>query len=713
MALTPEEQLELQQLEQEQSSLGSQYEQLKNQIQLQNQPVPEAPETDTIEALARGAAQGLTFENADEITASLESGLTSKPYEQALKESRAEYKASEEQYPISSVVGGLAGGIGQAAAIGSLTGGTGAVAGAAQTGSKLAKLGSLTKSYAKSVLLPSVGKSAIKNIGTAARTGALMGGLTSIGASEKDGLERLEDVQGGALTGGIVGGVLGGAVEGIKGAAGAIGGKLSKAADEGSLPFSFRKIRDLWRSGKEGQGYVTEKELSRVDEKFQDAAEESVNLIQSNLDNLRTIKNRILENVEEPISVNSPISNLLTGLQKSASENLADAEPALKRVEGLYQGKINTVVNEAGDISAKSANDLASQLEDYIQSNPEISSEIKTLFKNAIKDIKLNLRYSVKSEKAYMALKDSPETSDLYKKYIQEIPDSALETSDALSPDEKKFFTNLKASITRKSKTPEFKKQQDEMYQEALKEVKKRRTTKIKTKEMKPDEAPMYEDLKKEIQGIMQDAASNNPLAKLDVMMHNILNASESLGGVTRGEGTALKRKFKVFDVMRGVTSETGSGQKAFMRYEQAISDLEKSSPKLAAAFREITEPRIIELENKKFLEGAKLGEGPKESTVIKQFVTGPATQVAGQAANIMAQPGFSLPRLGVTGLNYMKQQMDNRLAKSPESIIYKTFSESLQRAIESKDEARRAAILNTLMQYKAFREMFKTEESK
>jgi hypothetical protein len=709
MALTPEEQLELQQLEQEQSSLGSQYEQLKNQIQLQNQPVQEAPETDTIEALARGTAQGLTFDTADEITAALESGLTSKPYEQALKESRAEYKASEEQYPISSVVGGLAGGIGQAAAVGALTGGTGAVAGAAQTGSKLAKLGSL----AKSALLPSVEKSAIKNIGTAARTGALMGGLTSIGASEKDGLERFEDVPGGALTGGIVGGVLGGAVEGVKGAAGAIGGKLSKAADEGSLPFSFRKIRDLWRSGKEGQGYVTEKELRGIDEKFQDAAEESVNLIQSNLDNLRTIKNRILENVEEPISVNSPISNLLAGLQKSASENLADAEPALKRVEGLYQGKMNAIVNEAGDISAKSANDLASQLEDYIQSNPEISSEVKTLFKNTIKDIKLNLRYSVKSEKAYMALKDSPETSDLYKKYIQEIPDSALETSDALSPDEKKFFTNLKASITRKSKTPEFKKQQDEMYQEALKEVKKRRTTKIKTKEMKPDEAPMYEDLKKEIQGIMQDAASNNPLAKLDVMMHNILNASESLGGVTRGEGTALKRKFKVFDVMRGVTSETGSGQKAFMRYEQAISDLEKSSPKLAAAFREITEPRIIELENKKFLEGAKLGEGAKENTVIKQFVTGPATQVAGQAANIMAQPGFSLPRLGVTGLNYMKQQIDNRLAKSPESITYKTFSESLQRAIESKDEARRAAILNTLMQYKAFREMFKTEESK
>lgn len=709
MALTPEEQLELQQLEQEQSSLGSQYEQLKKQIELQSQPIQETPETGAIEALARGAAQGLTFDTADEIAAALESGLTGAPYEQALKESRAEYKAAEEEYPITSAVGGLAGGIGQVAGIAALTGGTGATAGAAQAGSKLSKLGSI----ARSAFLPSVGKSAGKNIATAAGTGALMGGLTSIGASEKEGLKRLEEVPGGALTGGIVGGVLGGAVEGVKGAAGVVGKKLSTAADEGKLPFSFRKIRDLWRSGKEGQGYVTESELKKIDEKFQDAAEESVNLIQTNLDDLRTIKNKILENVEEPINVDSSVGNLLSGLQKSAAENLADAEPALKRVEGLYQGKMNTVVNEAGDISAKSANDLASQLEDYLQSNPEISSEIKSLFKNAIKDIKLNLRYKVKSAKAYTALKDSPETLDLFKKYIQQIPESTLETSDALSPEEKKFFTNLKASLTRKSKSPEFVEQQQELYQEALKEVKKGKTKKTKTKEMKPSEAGIYEDLKKEIQAIMQDAASNNPLAKLDAMMHNILNASESLGGVTRGEGTALKRKFKVFDVMRGVTSETGSGQKAFMRYEQAINDLEKANPKLATAFREITEPRIIELENKKFLEGAKLGEGPKESTVIKQFVTGPATQVAGQAANIMAQPGFSLPRLGVTGLNYMKQQIDNRLARSPESITYKTFSESLQRAIDSKDEARRAAILNTLMQYKAFREMFKTEESK
>lgn len=705
MALTPEEQLELQQLEQEQSSLGSQYAELKKQFELQNQPVQEAPDTGYVEALARGAAQGLTFETADEIAAALESGLTNKPYEQALKESRAEYKAAEEEYPITSAVGGLAGGIGQAAGIAALTGGTGAAAGAAQAGSKLSKLGSI----ARSAFLPSVGKSAGKNIATAAGTGALMGGLTSIGASEKEGLKRLEEVPGGALTGSIVGGVLGGAVEGVKGAAGAVGKKLSTAADEGKLPFSFRKIRDLWRSGKEGQGYVTESELKKIDEKFQNAAEEGVNLIQNNLDEVRNIKNAILEKVDSLTNVKIPMNTLMTGLEKSKSENLVDADDAFKRISGLYNAKMQSQINEAGDLSVKSANDLVGQLEDYLQSNSEISGEVKSLMRNAINDIKSDIRTSVRPDQIYDALKNNPEIFNSYIKFTKTNPEVFLQEEEA----NRKFLKNFKAAVSRSKKSGTKFPDQQEALQDTITPKKRGRPKKI-TAEQSPTEVnPELQDIIKQGYNIKKESSKNTPLSQLDSTMHNILNASESLGGITRGQGDPLKRKFKVFDVMRGTTSETGSGQKAFMRYEQAISDLEKANPDLAIKFKNITEPRIIELENKKFLEGAKLGEGPKESTVIKQFVTGPATQVVGQAANIMAQPGFSLPRLGVTGLNYMKQQIDNRLAKSPESITYKTFSESLQRAIDSKDEARRAAILNTLMQYKAFREMFKTEESK
>jgi len=66
---------------------------------------------ETGEGLARGAAQGLTFGFADEITAGLESALTDKTYEKALEESRAAYEMAEEESPIASLVGNIGGGL--------------------------------------------------------------------------------------------------------------------------------------------------------------------------------------------------------------------------------------------------------------------------------------------------------------------------------------------------------------------------------------------------------------------------------------------------------------------------------------------------------------------------------------------------------------------------------------------------------------------------
>jgi len=216
MALTPEEELELRQLEEEQSSLYGEFNSLKTQlVKPKEQQVEEyTPETSMIEAGFRGAAQGATFGMADEIAARAESLLTGKPYEQALSESRAEYKAGESEYPITSAVGEVAGGIGQAVGLTALTGG--AAAPAATTGAvgRLAKLGQM----AKNVLVPTTEASALKNIGTAAKTGLVMGGLTGIGKSEKEGIEALKEAPYAALAGGVAGGVLGGASEALKAA---------------------------------------------------------------------------------------------------------------------------------------------------------------------------------------------------------------------------------------------------------------------------------------------------------------------------------------------------------------------------------------------------------------------------------------------------------------------------------------------------------------
>jgi len=66
---------------------------------------------ETGEGFARGAAQGLTFGFADEITAGLESALTDKTYDQAVKESRAAYELAEEESPVASLLGNIGGGL--------------------------------------------------------------------------------------------------------------------------------------------------------------------------------------------------------------------------------------------------------------------------------------------------------------------------------------------------------------------------------------------------------------------------------------------------------------------------------------------------------------------------------------------------------------------------------------------------------------------------
>ena len=67
MALTPEEQAELEALEKD----------TELQDYLTNMSKPKKPEVETgmLEAGARGFAQGLTFNTADEIAAALEGGL--------------------------------------------------------------------------------------------------------------------------------------------------------------------------------------------------------------------------------------------------------------------------------------------------------------------------------------------------------------------------------------------------------------------------------------------------------------------------------------------------------------------------------------------------------------------------------------------------------------------------------------------------------------
>ena len=663
----------------------------------------ELSETGYIEAGLRGAAQGLTFDYADEIGAHTESWFTGKPYEKALQESRAEYKLAEEDYPVTSFLGNVAGGIGQAAAVGLATGGVGAVLPAA---SRLKKV----TDAARALYLPSTKASALKNIGSAAKTGALMGAATATGASEEEGLARLKEVPQALLSGAAVGGVIGGAAEGVKKGIGV----FQKMTDEGKLPYSLRKARDLYEAGKEGKGYITEESLEKIDKNLMKSAEEGINLIQTSLDDVRNIKSEILKKVPTRIPIQSSLVGLQRNLENQVANNLVDAEPALKGVSRILNG---LDLDEAGQTSVFSVNNIINQLDDYVFSQQDLSAEVKKAFRNSADELKLRLRSSVNPREAISALRDSPEFLETYKKYISALPEQELLNSEVLAKTEqeelKRWSKQIKSNLTR-----DIKKRNPEQEKILTKELNK---TIGSLKRTKDKQLPALEDLiekspKEDIDLLMEEAmrvleekASVNPLGQLDSIMHNVLNASENLGKVTRGKGTDVSRKFKLFDVMRGSSSDTGTGQKALEKYNVAIKDLQKANPELANQFEKMTKPSILEMENKKFLQGAKLGEESKEG-VLQALITSPA-KIGGAIANVAAQTSRKVGSPAVAGMIKAKSVIDQELQRNPENTLLKFFSGALKSGIDERDEIRRAAILNTLNQYESFRKLSSEEE--
>jgi hypothetical protein len=800
--------------------------------------VEETPDTGFWEAGARGAAQGLTFDFADEITAGIESGLTGKPYDQALKESRAEYEANKEEYPITSFVGGLAGGIGQAAIVGGLTGGAGAVASGA---GKLGKLKELTRA----VFLPKAGESALKNIATAAGTGAAMSGITEIGASEKEGLERLEGVPGAALTGGVVGGALGGLVEGGKFVGGKAFEKLKKMGEEGKLPYSAKKVLDITESSKEGtfksrkgegladiaklhgtsvdelmdlnpklketnldftnlpegieikvpgQGYIQQRSSEAVDAKLEDASERVVADIEEALDKARNIKDVIIANVPEKnvpnvVTTLQKLSNYLTGLSEPGYE---DAVPTLRFIQGRINKLQEQGVRPAGSTSLNELNALIREIGDQIKVNK--SSNVKAEVQKALSDtnnvLKSYLRAYVKDFDVIKALETNPDIAAEYRKLIGALPEKEyadflqqqmatkkeiddwfddfvknmpekeskstvkfmgeLKDKAILSEIPQDLNNNVKAVLKKIKKNEKinkddldqvnkflsYLKENKKLTQKQLKEpdgyyvdeIKKiiKKSEKIKKdyekiqKELdkpsgkygrKEEEIQMTQEQVDEVfktyDEVLKEAALNTPLAKIDAVMGNILKASEDMGGITRGK-SEQKRIFKVLDTLRAKETDSASGQKALIRYTNFLENLQKANPELSAKVEANVKPAVMALENQRFLEGAKLGESPREVGALRALVSAPL-QIAALGGSLAAQ--VKAPRLGNYALQKMRDKVGAELKRTPNSTTMIAASKFLDNALSTSDEGRRAAILNTLNQYKQFRELFKDEE--
>ena len=134
-----------------------------------------------LESAGLGAVQGATFGFADEAEAALRSAVQDKSYDEIIEEARQRYKMAEEENPISFMAGNVAGGVALPA---------GFLGTSAKAGASLANL---------------------------IKAGAIGGGLTSLGTTEQDklSLQSAADVAQGAAIGGTLGAGMHAAGKGI------------------------------------------------------------------------------------------------------------------------------------------------------------------------------------------------------------------------------------------------------------------------------------------------------------------------------------------------------------------------------------------------------------------------------------------------------------------------------------------------------------------
>lgn len=230
-------------------------------------------EISKLESLLRGGAQGASFGFGDELTAGAESLLTDKTYDQSLAESRANYKASEEQNPGMTLAGNIIGGIGGGAAMSAVAAPLAGVAG-------LSKLAGTAKAV-----------STLDKLKNAAKLGAGMGAVTAAGTSEESLMDKPMALAGDVALGGAVGGIGGAALS----KTGQVLGKgIEKARGVGAIDDMFRSF-DV---GNRGYSYFKPKDMARLEGEATKAAGETRDVIQQKLANFANAKSTMLAQAE-------------------------------------------------------------------------------------------------------------------------------------------------------------------------------------------------------------------------------------------------------------------------------------------------------------------------------------------------------------------------------------------------------------------------------
>lgn len=335
-------------------------------------PVQEEP--GQLEALARGAEQGLTFGFGDELNAALEAATSDKPYQQALEESRQEFKSTEEAHPYTTIGGNLLGSIVPGGLIAKGIGaGARALTGISGMGPLPESAGAIKK-LAQLAQYGAKGDGGLKGLATiGALTGATEGALQGAGATE-DKSKILANLPKDVMLGSTVGGI-GGAGVGML-------GKLFKGISETSLGSSAGDLRQL---GKEGTNLWNKETLEGLGREAREGLLDVSKTAKSELGEAGAKIGKSLKNIKD-VDV-APELSTFSGDKASIQKQISDL---VSKKQELAQRIINEPeANIAGNPAAVEKMNEAKNFLNEVVDTFGIESE-DSLLKEAMGDVSFN-----------------------------------------------------------------------------------------------------------------------------------------------------------------------------------------------------------------------------------------------------------------------------------------------------------------------------------
>ncbi len=667
-------------------------------------------------AFEKGVEQGYLSGGAEETRAA----LSSEDYETAKKEEEKKFKESEETYPGTTALGELTGSVLQGATISALTGGAALPASVVNVLSKLSKANKAVQTITK-IAKP------VARVAKTAAIGALEGSAQAALKSEKSlyeqAKENFKEARKGAELGAVVGGGLETAAKVTKGAGGMVGDFISKKIDEGKLMPSAKPIREGWRLGKLGKGISSEASLKAPAQNLMNILEKKVQpKVVSSLREVKDLRNYLLSNINKPIDIDDIVES---GVSKLNSQGHLDATKFADYIKNRYKTIKQSLpqmtdpygqpTGVAPKIPLMDAKIFVKELQDELDSKPQLNENFKNIVSDIRKTVDSMIDSTITDADAAEAVIKSPEATLGFIKLLREASPKSL-SEDILNL--VKPNLQVKNSQQAAKRAKELSESIVGKYKTSIDQLSKGLNG-MSSQEQISAVAKILEDPRNKL--IIQEAAKNlGPIKILDGKMRNILSAHELLTGKSIAK-TDIEKIDNVMELFKNISGQTKEGVSADITkatYDKAMDLLGSALPEVADDIEKVIKPAVNEMFMVRYLHGIGFDPALKD-TIAVQKVLGSGAKLATQAANLSAQvldaakKGVSGPIVGlptsfalrptVATLRTIKNMVDSQ--KGP---IPKIISEQLQTALNSQDEGRRIAILNTLMSYDYFRNMVK-----